>query len=50
VTGDFEQHRHQRAVTDRLAADDVEDLAVARVVDGGTQERVDRVVDEDEIP
>ncbi len=48
-TRDLEQQRCQVAMADRLAAADVEDLAVATVVRSRTQERVRRIVHVDEV-
>src|SRR5262249_36544836 len=48
-TGDLHEQLREGAVTDRLIAPDVEDLAVAGVAGAGSQECVRRIVDEDEI-
>src|SRR4051812_1296552 len=47
--GRGDQEVHQIAVRDRLEAADVEDLAVRCVVRTGSEERIDRVIDEDEV-
>src|SRR3954466_12583885 len=47
--GRGDQEVHQVPVRDRLDPADVEDLAIRAVVRAGTEERIDRVIHEDEV-